>query len=99
MLRINFDGYNGLLRPGTVAYYVPRAERYGWMAREDIAALAARVLADPARWGGRTFPLSAQAVSLEDMARDAEEGDGVCGRGEGVGGKGVCGHGGEGAGL
>jgi uncharacterized protein YbjT (DUF2867 family) len=72
MLRINFDGYNGLLRPGAVAYYVPRAERYGWMAREDIAALAARVLADPARWGGGTFALSAQAVSLEDMARDAE---------------------------
>jgi uncharacterized protein YbjT (DUF2867 family) len=71
MLRINFDGYNGLLRPGAIAYFVPARERYGWMAREDIAALAARVLAEPGRWGGRTFPLSAQAVSLEDMARDA----------------------------
>jgi uncharacterized protein YbjT (DUF2867 family) len=74
MLRVNFDGYNGLLRPGAIAYYVPARERYAWIAREDIAALAAVVLSDlPERWAGQTFPLAAQAVSLEDMARDAEE--------------------------
>jgi uncharacterized protein YbjT (DUF2867 family) len=72
MLRINFDGYNGLLRPGAVAYFVPARERYGWMAREDIAEVAARVLVDPARWAGGTFALAAQGVSLEEMARDAE---------------------------
>jgi hypothetical protein len=32
-LRLNFDGYNTLLRPGRVAYYIAKAVRYGWMAR------------------------------------------------------------------
>jgi uncharacterized protein YbjT (DUF2867 family) len=72
-LRINFDGYNTLLKPGTIAYYIPQAQRYGWIAREDIAALAGRVLLEPARHSGKVYVLSAEALSLDDMASVASE--------------------------
>jgi uncharacterized protein YbjT (DUF2867 family) len=68
-LRLNFDGYNGVLRPGSISYFLPADKQYGWMAREDIAALAARVLLDgPNTHAGKTYPLSAESLSLSDMA-------------------------------
>jgi hypothetical protein len=70
-LRINFDGYNTLLRPGNVAYYLPRSTPYGWMAREDIAAFAARVLLDTASHTSKVHVLSAQSISIDEMAAHA----------------------------
>jgi uncharacterized protein YbjT (DUF2867 family) len=67
-LRINFDGYNTLLKPSSIAYYVPQAVPYGWIAREDIAALAARVLLSPTQHFSKVYPLSAEAISLDGMA-------------------------------
>ena len=78
LLRINFDGYNGVLRPGKqVAYFLPRREKFGWIAREDIAAVSAEILlGDVERHAGQTYVLSTEALSLEDMAAVATE---VCG--------------------
>jgi uncharacterized protein YbjT (DUF2867 family) len=70
-LRINFDGYNTLLRPGNVAFYLPRSTPYGWMAREDIAAFAARVLLDPASHTSKVHVLSAQSISIDETAANA----------------------------
>jgi uncharacterized protein YbjT (DUF2867 family) len=70
-LRINFDGYNTLLRPGNVAYHLPRSTPYGWMAREDIAAFAARILLNPTPHTNKVHILSAQSISIDDMASNA----------------------------
>lgn len=72
-LRINFDGFNGLLRPNKIAYFLPKSTRYGWMAREDIASFAAHILLAPGNHVNKTYPLSAEAISLEDMAKTATE--------------------------
>ncbi|OAL37363.1 hypothetical protein AYO20_03212 [Fonsecaea nubica] len=75
-LRINFDGYNGTLRPGEIAYFLPADKKYGWIAREDIAAVAAVSLLEPSRHAGRTYPLATEKLSLVDMADIAKD---ICG--------------------
>lgn len=75
-LRINFDGYNGTLRPGEIAYFLPADTKYGWIAREDIAAVATMALLDPSKHVGRTYRLATEKLSLADMAEIARE---VCG--------------------
>lgn len=70
-LRINLDGFNTLLRPGQVAYYLPRNVEFGWIAREDIASFAAVCLLKPARFADQTFPLSVVSVSIDQMAATA----------------------------
>ena len=79
LLRVNFDGYNTLLRPERISYYLPPDVRYGWMAREDIASFAAKILlvaqqhTNPAASDGRVHVLSASLISLDDMATAASE--------------------------
>ncbi|KAH0831517.1 hypothetical protein FOPE_00544 [Fonsecaea pedrosoi] len=75
-LRINFDGYNGTLRPGEIAYFLPADKKYGWIAREDIAAVAAVSLLEPSKHAGRTYPLATEKLSLVDMADIAKD---MCG--------------------
>lgn len=75
-LRLNFDGYNGVLKPGEISYFLPQSERYGWMAREDIATAAARILIESQKHSGNIYPLITEALSLDDMAITATN---VCG--------------------
>ncbi|GAM25752.1 hypothetical protein SAMD00019534_089270 [Acytostelium subglobosum LB1] len=72
-LRINFDGYNGVVSIGKIQYFLPAALKCGWIAREDIAAVAARVLLAPADHAGKRYRLSTESLSLEDMAAIASE--------------------------
>jgi uncharacterized protein YbjT (DUF2867 family) len=70
--RLNFDGYNGVLRPGTISYFLPVGRAYGWMAREDIATFLAHVLVEGASVHGRKiYRLSGESLSLADMALTA----------------------------
>jgi uncharacterized protein YbjT (DUF2867 family) len=75
-LRINFDGYNGIHRPGEIAYFLPADKKYGWIAREDIAAVATMTLLDPSKHAGGIYPLATERLSLVDMAEIARE---ICG--------------------
>jgi len=77
LLRINFDGYNGVLRSDEVAYFVPANLRLGWIARDDIAAAAVRCLLDPVAYADKAYPLATEVLSLQDMAGVAGR---VCGR-------------------
>jgi uncharacterized protein YbjT (DUF2867 family) len=71
-IRLNFDGYNGVLHPGAISYFLPVEKAYGWMAREDIAAFMAHVLAKGGSFHDRnTYRLSGESLSLADMARNA----------------------------
>ncbi|KAK6540132.1 hypothetical protein TWF694_008954 [Orbilia ellipsospora] len=73
-LRINFDGYNTLLRPLKVAYFIPRDTRFGWAAREDIAKFAATILTShPAHHDRKTYVISTEAISLVEMAAMASD--------------------------
>lgn len=74
-LRINFDGYNGIIKPGEVSYFLPTEERFGWIAREDIAAVAAAVLLKPCEHRKQAYSLAVESLSLSDMAVIAS---GVC---------------------
>jgi uncharacterized protein YbjT (DUF2867 family) len=71
MLRINFDGYNTILRPLRIAYYIPIETPFGWMAREDIARFAVQVLLKSTLHRGKTYVLSAESISLQKMAEIA----------------------------
>jgi uncharacterized protein YbjT (DUF2867 family) len=75
-LHVNFDGYNGVLRPSEISYFVPADQRFGWIARDDIAAVAVRCLLEPETHTGKTYPLATELLSLEDMAAIASR---VCG--------------------
>lgn len=57
-LHINFDGYNGVLKPGEISYFLPVEEKFGWIAREDIAAVAAMALLYPEKHALNTYPLA-----------------------------------------
>jgi uncharacterized protein YbjT (DUF2867 family) len=67
-LRINIDGYNGVLKSGRISYFLPRGEPYGWMAPEDIAEVAAHALLHPNHHAGKVYRLAAESLSLDDMA-------------------------------
>jgi len=35
-LRINIDGYNGVLKSGRISYFLPRGEPYGWPQKTSL---------------------------------------------------------------
>ena len=72
----NLDGYNGVLRPREISYFAQADQRFGWIARDDVAAVAARCLLEPETHTGKTYPLATELLSLEDTAAIASR---VCG--------------------
>jgi NAD(P)H dehydrogenase (quinone) len=55
-------------RPGTIIGYIGDA-RPGWVDTNDIAAVAAAILRDPAAHDGQTYPLATQAASFGEIAQ------------------------------
>lgn len=57
------------LRPGScVLRHFSGASRIGWIDVDDIAAVAAQALLDPARHAGRTYPLCEDLLSMDEVA-------------------------------
>ncbi len=55
------------LRPDRLVHFVGD-QRVSWIASDDIGAVAAEALRDPARHAGRTYNLATEALSFRELA-------------------------------
>jgi uncharacterized protein YbjT (DUF2867 family) len=71
-LRPNFFMDNILAQrdPASGTIHNGLVRRVSWIASEDIAAVAAAVLRDPAKHAGRAYALASEAASPDDIAAD-----------------------------
>lgn len=56
--------HSPVFRPGGIVYFLTADKRYGWIAREDITAVAAMVLLEPLKHACKTYPLTTEKLSL-----------------------------------
>ena len=65
----NFTGFYGMMKNGVVSFYV-KDQKVGWIALEDVAEAAAKVLIEgPSKHSGKDYWFSTESLNIHEVAQ------------------------------